>query len=67
MIELVLTVCLLSAPDSCREERTDFVAQSLMGCVTQGQMYAARWLAERPALRLSRWRCLSNVPREDPV
>ncbi len=57
MIELVLTVCLLASPDSCREERAESATPSLVSCMMQGQFYAVRWIEEHPAYRVSRWRC----------
>ncbi|HZF78061.1 MAG TPA: hypothetical protein VE033_19750 [Acetobacteraceae bacterium] len=58
MLELVLIVCLISGPgDSCREERPGFEGLTTVSCMTQGQMLAARWMSERPALTLRRWRC----------
>jgi hypothetical protein len=58
MFELVLIVCLgAGAPDSCREERPGFEGLSAISCMTQGQMLAARWLSDHPALTLNRWRC----------
>jgi hypothetical protein len=58
MFELVLIVCLSTgAPTSCREERPGFEGLSAVSCMTQGQMLAARWLADHPALTLNRWRC----------
>lgn len=64
MIELVLTVCLVASPGACRDERPEFGATSLMGCVVQGQALAARWLEDHPHFTLSRWRCESNIPRQ---
>lgn len=66
MIHLVLTVCLASAPASCKEERPVFDG-SLLACATQGQLLAAQWLSEHPAYTLSRWRCEANKPRETPI
>ncbi len=57
MVELVLLVCLAGTPNACREERPGFEGLSLTSCMMQGQMLAARWLVEHPALTLSRWRC----------
>jgi hypothetical protein len=67
MIELVLTVCLLASPGSCREERSDFAGASMVDCMMRGQFYAARWLAEHPAYSLTRWRCGSSSNRESPI
>jgi hypothetical protein len=58
MYELVLIVCLSAAsPEPCREERPGYPGLSALSCMMQGQMLAARWLSDHPALTLSRWRC----------
>ena len=58
MIELILTVCALSAPDQCQEQRLRFVSQgSLMQCVMQAPPYVAAWSGEHPASQVTRWRC----------
>ena len=69
MIHLVLTICLAAAPASCKEERPVFeTSVSMLACATQGQLLAARWLAEHPGYTLSRWRCeAANRPRETPT
>jgi hypothetical protein len=67
MIELVFTVCLLASPVSCRDERANLASDSLYSCMTQGQVFAARWLAEHPAYRLSHWRCEPSSARQEPV
>lgn len=67
MIELVFTVCLLASPGSCREERPGFAGGSMLSCMTQGQFYAARWLEEHPAWRISRWRCEPSGARQSPI
>jgi hypothetical protein len=64
MAELVLVFCLLSSPSSCQEERPALEQMSLTACLTEGQQYAADWLAEHPKWVLSRWRCERNVPRQ---
>jgi hypothetical protein len=67
MIELVLTVCLLASPTSCRDERANLQAASLMSCMVQGQVYAARWITEHPAYSLQRWRCGPRDPHGLPI
>jgi hypothetical protein len=58
MIELILTVCALSAPDQCQEQRLQFISQeSLMQCMMQAPPYVAAWSGEHPANRVTRWRC----------
>lgn len=68
MFELVLVVCLATGtPDSCREERPGYEGLSAISCMTQGQMLAARWLQEHPALTLNRWRCAPPGPRQERI
>ena len=58
MYELVLTVCLMAQPESCRIQRLPF--QEPMGitrCMIEGQMYLAQWLSEHPQWQLKSWRC----------
>ena len=58
MIELILTVCALSAPSQCEEQRLPFVAQeSLMQCMMEAPPYIAAWSDEHPSIRVTRWRC----------
>ncbi len=40
---------------------------SVMACMTQGQMVAAQWLSQHPAFTLSRLRCEANVPRQERI
>jgi hypothetical protein len=55
MIELILTVCALSAPSQCEEQRLQFVSQgSLMQCMMQAPPYIAAWSEEHPAARVAR-------------
>ncbi len=58
MIELILTVCALTAPSQCDEQRLQFVSQgSLMQCMMQAPPYIAEWSNEHPAEHVTRWRC----------
>jgi hypothetical protein len=58
MIELILTVCALNAPNQCDERRLQFMSQeSLMQCAKQAPPYIAAWSGEHPASRVTRWRC----------
>ena len=56
MIELVMTVCLLTAPTDCRKERIA-AEGTMMQCMMAGQIAAAEWIATHPKWRLKRWRC----------
>ncbi|MQW88855.1 hypothetical protein [Sinorhizobium saheli] len=58
-VTLVMTVCLASAPEKCREENLqlqDLV--SLHQCMFQSVIYVAQWSEQHPALRVKRWRCM---------
>jgi hypothetical protein len=58
MIELILTVCALAAPNQCGETRLPFVSEeTLMQCMMQAPPCIASWTAEHPASRVARWRC----------
>ncbi|HSU99688.1 MAG TPA: hypothetical protein VLI91_06250 [Roseiarcus sp.] len=58
MIELILTVCALSAPARCDEQRLQFASQeSLMQCMMHAPPYIAQWTADHPATRVVKWRC----------
>jgi hypothetical protein len=58
MIELILTVCAVTAPGQCDEQRLQFAAEeSLMQCMMQAPPYIAQWTDQHPATRVTRWRC----------
>ena len=58
MIELILTVCALSAPTQCDEHRLQFSSQeSVMQCMMQAPPYIAEWSSQHPAQHVTRWRC----------
>jgi hypothetical protein len=58
MIELILTVCALTAPGQCDEQRLQFASQeSLMQCAMNAPPYIAQWSNEHPATRVIKWRC----------
>ena len=58
MIELILTVCALTAPNQCDEQRLQFASQeSLMQCMMQAPPYIAQWVGEHPKWRPVKWRC----------
>ena len=62
MISLVLIVCLIASPDTCREERPPIDVISAFECVLQGQQIAHDWLEDHPKWTLSGWRC--EPPRQ---
>ncbi|HXV31247.1 MAG TPA: hypothetical protein VD840_13025 [Sinorhizobium sp.] len=58
LVTLVMTVCLVSAPDRCREESLQLdEPSSLTQCMFQSVMYIARWSEQHPTLRVKKWQC----------
>ena len=67
VVEIVLVVCLLAAPEECHEERPVWETVSLERCVRDGQVQASIWVNEHPGYRLSRWRCEHPTARQQPT
>jgi hypothetical protein len=66
IIDLVLTICLVSNPSNCREERLHFENRgSLNACVFTAQTEIAKWTQEHPGHRVVRWKCA--YPSEERV
>ncbi|MDX3924531.1 MAG: hypothetical protein QHC90_01815 [Shinella sp.] len=58
IIDLVLTICLTTAPTNCREERLHFEDKgNLLNCMFQAPSEIAKWSQEHPNLRVVKWRC----------
>jgi hypothetical protein len=58
MIELVLTVCALSHPELCQDQRIPFEADiSLWQCAKNAPPQIARWAVDHPDWRVASWRC----------
>lgn len=58
VIDLVLTICLVSNPSSCREERLHFENRgNLLNCMFLAPAEIAKWTEEHPKLRVTRWKC----------
>ena len=58
LIDLVLTVCLLADPNSCRKEHIYFESEGpFFQCMFLAPARIARWSAEHPAVRVVRWTC----------
>jgi hypothetical protein len=68
MIHLILTVCSLSAPPDCVEQRLQiFDVETPMQCAMWAQPTIARWVVEHPQRRVARWRCAFPGYEEDPT
>lgn len=64
VIDLVLTICLLSNPTSCREERLHFENRGgLNNCMSLAPTEIAKWSGEHPKLKIVRWKC--DYPPKD--
>jgi hypothetical protein len=58
LIELIVTICALSAPRHCEDLHLSFSAgMSLNQCVMHAQPYIAQWINEHPKWVAMRWRC----------
>ncbi|RVJ05280.1 hypothetical protein CN193_08935 [Sinorhizobium meliloti] len=59
-------VCLLSAPEKCREERLELEIQdSLTQCMFRSVMYVSNWSGQHPGLSVRKWRCEVPVASRD--
>lgn len=59
MIELVLSVCLISEPANCKEVNLSYLAEQPSQCLLHGQAEIARWQEGHPEWRIARWKCVS--------
>jgi hypothetical protein len=58
LIELILTVCTFTQPESCEERRLPFVdISSLMQCMRQAPPAIAEWANSHPGRKIVKWRC----------
>jgi hypothetical protein len=57
---LIFLVCLISSPDTCREERFSFAFEpvSNLGCMTGAPPRMAEWMNTHPGWRIARWKCI---------
>ena len=59
---VILSVCLLSAPATCREERVEQTVEERppIACIVQGESTIAVWQTQHPKWVIKSWKC---VPR----
>jgi hypothetical protein len=57
---LIFLVCLISSPNTCKEERFSlaFESASELGCMTGAQPRMAEWTNTHPGWRVARWKCI---------
>ena len=59
MIELLVSVCLISDPSRCKDVSLVFAEEGLsqMKCVMGAQPEIAKWMEGNPKWALKRWTC----------
>ena len=59
MIEIAAAVCLITAPERCRDVTLTFEAESVtpFACMMYGQAELAKWTNDHPAWKIGRWSC----------
>jgi hypothetical protein len=63
-INLVLTVCAVSSPTTCEEQRLILSWEgSLAQCTMAAQPYIAQWVGEHPKWTAVKWHC--EYPHHD--
>ncbi len=58
-MELILLVCLIGAPQQCREEYLPVSLEPIpqLRCLMGAQPIIAQWSGVHPKWRVTRWRC----------
>jgi hypothetical protein len=65
MIAIILSTCLLSDPDVCREQIIPLDSEtSPMRCVMTAPPHVAQWNTEHPEWRVVRWQCRLTTERD---
>lgn len=68
MIDLILTVCMVSNPASCKEERLAYQSRgSLAQCMMLSTPYVAAWAGDHPQWTIKSWRCGWPDERKQPI
>jgi hypothetical protein len=60
MIELVMIVCLASAPEQCQDIHLTYAEEyaTTVQCMMHSQPQIAKWIVEHPPIyRVKRWYC----------
>jgi hypothetical protein len=60
---LLMTICLVANPKTCREERLSFSFEetSYTACLVHAQSALANWQQSHPDWRIGRWRCVARA------
>lgn len=58
VVDLILTVCLISNPGNCRDEHLYFESRgSLVQCMVLAPAEIAKWSQEHATFKVRRWKC----------
>lgn len=59
---VILSVCLLASPTTCKEEQVQQSAdqQTPIGCLVEGQNTVAQWGVAHPQWHIDKWKCVSR-------
>ncbi len=64
LVDLVLTVCLISNPQSCHQEHLYFENHgNLLHCAFMAQPEIAKWSGLHPKIKVVKWEC--KYPSKD--
>ena len=66
---ILMSVCYLSSPFTCREERLHYAYEEtgVMGCLVRSQAAIAVWRDAHPEVRIDHWRCVPRSRVETPL
>ena len=65
VIAIVLTVCLIGDPGTCRDYKITLTPGiTLMQCLMTAPPHIAKWSEEHPGWHVERWQC-GNASREE--
>ena len=59
MIELIVAVCMIDAPERCKDVTLTFEAENvtMRQCMANGQIALAGWIGEHPNWTIQKWSC----------
>lgn len=65
---ILISICLLSQPDNCREDRISlsYEASNPIVCLRTAQSTLAAWQAAHPEWHINSWRCAArgSLPKD---
>jgi hypothetical protein len=66
---ILMSICLLSNPSHCREERLSFSFEeaNAVTCMVRSQEKIAEWQQSHPDYRIDRWRCVPRGPKAQDI